>query len=184
MPPHKRKLKIGASVMLLRNLDVKQGLCNGIRLIVRRLQNHTIDCEVTTGSNKGSRIIIPRITMTPSDTFLPFKLRRHQFPIRLLFAMTINKSQGQTFERLGLLLPQPIKNTTNSIYDLQICPSTNILDISTFYSTVRYLLLPTVSVQSYSFSSTCRTMACHSKRDEILIYDIPELILYNVNGTS
>jgi len=67
-----------------------------------------IDCEVATGSNKGSRVIIPRITMTPSDVFLPFKLRRHQFPIRLSFAMTINKSQGQTFERLGLILPQPV----------------------------------------------------------------------------
>ncbi|CAF2116415.1 unnamed protein product [Rotaria magnacalcarata] len=96
--------------MLLHNLDVKQGLCKGIRLIVRRLQNHTIDCEVATGSNKGSRVIIPRITMTPSDIFLPFKLRRHQFPIRLSFSMTINESQGQTFERLGLLLPQLVCN--------------------------------------------------------------------------
>ncbi|CAF3306522.1 unnamed protein product [Rotaria socialis] len=110
MPPHKLKLKPGAIVMLLHNLDVKQGLCKGIRLIVRRLQNHTIDCEVATGSNKGSRVIIPRITMTPSDIFLPFKLRRHQFPIRLSFSMTINESQGQTFERLGLLLPQLVCN--------------------------------------------------------------------------
>jgi hypothetical protein len=108
MPPHKLKLKIGAIVMLLRNLDVHQGLCNGVRLIVRRLLNHTIDCEVATGSNKGSRVLIPRITLTPSDPFLPFQLRRHQFPIRLSFAMTINKSQGQTFDRLGLLLPQPV----------------------------------------------------------------------------
>ena len=108
MPPHKLKLKIGAIVMLLRNLDVHQGLCNGIRLIVRRLLNHTIDCEVATGSNKGSRVLIPRITLTPFDPFLPFQLRRHQFPIRLSFAMTINKSQGQTFDRLGLLLPQPV----------------------------------------------------------------------------
>jgi hypothetical protein len=108
MPPHKLKPKIGAIVMLLRNLDVHQGLCNGIWLIVRRLLNHTIDCEVATGSNKGSRVLIPRITLTPSDPFLPFKLRRHQFPIRLSFAITINKSQGQTFDQLGLLLPQPV----------------------------------------------------------------------------
>jgi ATP-dependent DNA helicase PIF1 len=103
MPRHKLKLKIGAIVMLLRNLDVHQGLCNGIRLIVRRLLNHTIDCEVAIGSNKESRFLIPRITLTPSDPFLPFKLRRHQFPIRLSFAMAINKSQGQTFDRLNPL---------------------------------------------------------------------------------
>jgi ATP-dependent DNA helicase PIF1 len=108
MPPHKLNLKINAIVMLLRNFDVNQGLCNGVRLIVRRLQNHTIDCEVATGSNKGNRVLIQRITLTTSDPFFPFKLRRHQFPIRLSFAMTINKSQGQTFDRLRLLLPQPV----------------------------------------------------------------------------
>jgi ATP-dependent DNA helicase PIF1 len=84
MPLHKINLRIGAIVMLLRNLDANQCLCNGTRLIVRRLQTHTIDCEVATGSNKGNRVLIPRITMT------------------------INKSQGQTFDRLGHLLPQLI----------------------------------------------------------------------------
>jgi ATP-dependent DNA helicase PIF1 len=108
MHPHKLSLKIGAVVMLLRNLDVHQGLCNGTRLIVRRLHDYTIDCEVATGSNKGNRTLIPKITLRPSDTFLPFKLRRHQIPVRLSFAMTINKSQGQTFNRLGLLLPQSV----------------------------------------------------------------------------
>ncbi|CAF3968704.1 unnamed protein product, partial [Rotaria sp. Silwood1] len=108
MPPRKLNLKIDSIVMLLRNLNVNQSLCNGIRLIVRRLQNHTIDCEVATGSNKGNRVLIPRITLTPSDPFFIFKLRRHQFRFRLSFAMTINKSQRQTFERLGLVVPQPV----------------------------------------------------------------------------
>ena len=108
MPPHKPNLKISAIVMLLRNLDINQGLCNGTRLIVRCLHNHTIDCEVATGSNKGRRTVIPRISLTASGTFLPFKLRRRQFPFHLSFATTINKAQGQTFNRLGLLLPQSV----------------------------------------------------------------------------
>merc|ERR1712023_47371 len=45
--------------------------------------------------------------MIPSDSDLPFKFQRKQFPIRLAFAMTINKSQGQTFDRVGLLLDRP-----------------------------------------------------------------------------
>ncbi|CAF3745378.1 unnamed protein product [Rotaria magnacalcarata] len=93
MPPHKLNLKTDAIVMLLRNLDVNRGLYNGIRLIVKRLHNYTVDCEVTTGSNKGSRTLIARISLLPSDTFLPFKVRRRQFPIRLSFAMPINKLQ-------------------------------------------------------------------------------------------
>ncbi|XP_072148444.1 uncharacterized protein [Setaria viridis] len=43
----------------------------------------------------GKRVFIPRIPMSPSkDLSLPFKFKRKQFPIRLSFAMTINKAQG------------------------------------------------------------------------------------------
>ena len=51
--------------------------------------------------------MIPRITLQPSDSRFPFTLRRRQFPVRLAFAMTINKSQGQSLSRVGLYLPKP-----------------------------------------------------------------------------
>jgi ATP-dependent DNA helicase PIF1 len=35
----------------------------------------------------------------------PFKFMRKQFPIRLSFAMTINKAQGQTIPNVGVYLP-------------------------------------------------------------------------------
>ena len=33
--------------------------------------------------------------------------RGRQFPVRVAFAMTINKAQGQTLQRVGVYLPQP-----------------------------------------------------------------------------
>ena len=51
--------------------------------------------------------MIPRIDLTFNKN-LPFVLKRRQFPIRLSFAMTINKSQGQTFDRVGISLKDPI----------------------------------------------------------------------------
>ena len=42
--------------------------------------------------------------MNPSDSKLPFKMNRHQFPIIPSFAMTINKSQGQSMNNVGLYL--------------------------------------------------------------------------------
>jgi hypothetical protein len=108
MPPHHLLLKPGAIIMLLRNLDISRGLCNGTRLIVRRLHQHVLDVEILTGAHHGSRVLIPRIKLAPSDANLPFTLHRTQFPVRLSYVMTINKSQGQTFNKLGIFLPEPV----------------------------------------------------------------------------
>ena len=78
--------------MLLRNISLTERLCNGIRLIVKEFQQHVIDAEILTGSYSGKRVFIPRIRITPSDADLPFQLVCRQFPIRLAFAMTINKA--------------------------------------------------------------------------------------------
>ena len=61
MPPHKLNLKLNSVVMLLRNLSLKDGLCNDTRLIVRRLHTNVCDCEVLTGVRKGERALNPRI---------------------------------------------------------------------------------------------------------------------------
>ena len=47
----------------------------------------------------GNIGLIPRIDLTPSETSSPFRMKRRQFPIRLCFAMTINKAQGQSILR-------------------------------------------------------------------------------------
>ena len=107
-PPHKLVLKVGAPIMLLRNISPTEGLCNGTRLIVRQLQQHVIDAEIVTGSHCGQRVFIPRIRIAPSDVDLPFQLVRRQFPVCLAFAMTINKAQGQTIPYMGLYLPNPV----------------------------------------------------------------------------
>ena len=53
-------------------------------------------------------MLIPRICLSPSKEEIPFNMRRKQFPIRLGFAMTINKSQGQSYNEVGVYLPTPV----------------------------------------------------------------------------
>ena len=94
--------------MLMRNLNAQEGLCNGTRLKVLRLTSNCIYAKLLTGAQKGKTVFIPRVTINSGETDLPFTLKRRQFPVRLAFAMTINKSQGQSVERVGLYLAEPV----------------------------------------------------------------------------
>ncbi|XP_018480006.1 uncharacterized protein LOC108851076 [Raphanus sativus] len=108
LPNHSLRLRIGTPVMLLRNLDPEEGLCNGTRLQITQMGNHLIEAKFITGNRVGEKVFLHRILITPSDTKLPFKMRRRQFPLKVAFAMTINKSQGQTLGKVGLFLPRPV----------------------------------------------------------------------------
>ena len=77
-------------------------------LIVTRLAKHVIVAEIISGKNIGHNVYIPRMPMSLSQTPWPFKLLRRQFPIMLSYAMTINKSQGQSLSTVGLYLPKPV----------------------------------------------------------------------------
>ena len=94
--------------MLLRNLDPHSSLCNGTRLIITAIHAHLLEGFIITGEYIGLKTTIPRITLQPSDSSFPFTLRRRQFLVRVAFAMTMNKSQGQSLERAGLFLPRPV----------------------------------------------------------------------------
>ncbi|CAH9106758.1 unnamed protein product, partial [Cuscuta europaea] len=108
VPNHELTLKVGTPVMLLRNIDHSMGLCNGTRLIITRLGDHILEAKVLTGRSMGQQVLIPRLSLTPSDVRLPFKFQRRQFPIMVAYAMTINKSQGQSLSHVGLLLKKPV----------------------------------------------------------------------------
>ncbi|CAF5212170.1 unnamed protein product, partial [Rotaria magnacalcarata] len=77
-------------------------------MIVRGFRQNVLQLEIITGTFSGTVHFIPRISLdTSNDPALPFNFVRHQFPVRLAYAMTINKSQGQTFDKVGLYLPEP-----------------------------------------------------------------------------
>jgi len=102
-PPSMLELKVGAPVMLLRDLDPSKGFCNGTRLVIKKLiGRYVMFVQILTGNFKGNDCLLPRIPFHSHQGELPFTLTRHQFPVRLCFAMNNNKSPGQSLETVGV----------------------------------------------------------------------------------
>lgn len=64
-----------------------------------------IEATIISGKFKGEDVLIPRIPLISTD--LPFDFKRLQFPVRLAFAITINKAQGQSLRVAGLIFESP-----------------------------------------------------------------------------
>jgi ATP-dependent DNA helicase PIF1 len=93
LPVHRLFIKPGMPLMLMRNLNPKMGLCNGTRLIFQKVhKNHLLECKIVGGEHKDRTVLIPRITLQQKEREFPFDWSRRQFPVRVSFAMTINKS--------------------------------------------------------------------------------------------
>jgi hypothetical protein len=104
LPPHELRLKVGCPVMLLRNLDPNGGLCNGTRLIVYSISRSVLRCKILGTRNHLKWVQLPRMPLDTPESDGGVSFTRHQFPIKLAFAMTINKAQGQSLYTVGLLL--------------------------------------------------------------------------------
>ena len=104
LPVHRLFLKYGMPLMLMRNLNPKMGLCNGTRLIFEKMHKNLMECRIVGGEFCNRRVLIPRIALKPKEKEFPFEWSRRQFPVRPAFSMTINKSQGQTLQNVGVWL--------------------------------------------------------------------------------
>jgi ATP-dependent DNA helicase PIF1 len=76
MPSHKLSFKIGAPVILLRNLDPAAGLCNGTRLIIRRFTMRVVEAEIITCKGAGNVAFISCIKFISDNSCLPFIFAR------------------------------------------------------------------------------------------------------------
>ena len=71
---------------------------------------------------KGMTVCLQRLNLTPSDDSQhAIRFTRRQFPFRLAFCVTINNSQGQTFDGVGVLLPGPVFSYGQAYVALSRC---------------------------------------------------------------
>ena len=110
LPPHRLFLKVGAIIILIKNLSVRLKHVNGGRYIITILTGNLIFARKLDGKgDEDNKILIPRIPTISMDTdglFVTFK--RTQFPVLVAYYLTLNRAQGQTLERSGMYLPTSV----------------------------------------------------------------------------
>ncbi|XP_050222840.1 uncharacterized protein LOC126672935 [Mercurialis annua] len=55
LPPHRLELKINCPIILLRNLDTANRLCNGTRMVCKKFDKNVIHAEITVGQHRGNK---------------------------------------------------------------------------------------------------------------------------------
>jgi ATP-dependent DNA helicase PIF1 len=76
LPLHKLTLKVGSPVMVLRNLNPAEGVCNGTRGIITRITNRVLELHLLEGDHDGQLVFLLRIKCYPSNAQIPFQLCR------------------------------------------------------------------------------------------------------------
>lgn len=100
LAPEKLHLKIGAQVMLTKNMDVSGGLCNGSRGVVTKISGDrtTISVKFLNGKEIEFDKNPYKYMITDNNGKEKTRATRHQFPFILAYALTIHKAQGSSLD--------------------------------------------------------------------------------------
>jgi len=101
VPPHELSLAVGDICIILRNLSKKDAVANNTRVKILKISTFCI--MVQTLGDHPRTVALPRIRFKFRLPFgQSYQLRRTQFPLRLAYCMSVNKSQGQENEAVLL----------------------------------------------------------------------------------
>lgn len=99
-PGHVIGLKVGDVCFLMASISKRDGLNKNQRVRINEIHKRLIGATLLLDNGQTKKCVIPRIRFDMKIGKGGLVVTRLQFPLKLAYAMTFNKSQGQTFERV------------------------------------------------------------------------------------
>jgi ATP-dependent DNA helicase PIF1 len=108
-PEHTITMKIGMPIVIMQNLYINRGVCNGTRMLLTHIGEGFVLRMIMGGRFCSNVISIPKIKLhNKGSPQSGLSFYRYQFPFAPAYAMSINKSQGQTLEKVGVMLKSEV----------------------------------------------------------------------------
>ena len=100
--PDELHLKVGARVVLRRNVNIERGWVNGtIAQVVSLAQNCIVLCQI---DKPKERLPLPRFKQLITIAGASYHIVRRQFPVTPGYAVTVHRVQGMTVQKAVVLL--------------------------------------------------------------------------------
>ncbi|XP_058756265.1 uncharacterized protein LOC131629500 [Vicia villosa] len=104
LPNHHLKLKVGTPIMLMRNKDQSEGLCNGTRLCITKMAAHVLEASIMGGKGLGNLgqsldnvgLYIPRDVFTHGQIYVALSRVTTKKGIKILIHDEEKKFKGKT----------------------------------------------------------------------------------------
>ena len=100
--PDKLQLKLGARVILRRNMDIECGWVNGTLAVVTSLYQNCV--VIKKMCNPSHKIPVPRFRQRIEVNGASYSILHHQFPLQLAYAVTVHRIQGLTVQKAIICL--------------------------------------------------------------------------------
>ncbi|GJW59517.1 DNA helicase [Tanacetum coccineum] len=81
---------------------------NALRMILMQLLTKVIEAQIITCTRVKQKVFIPTTPLINKDSKMSFVFKMKQFPVKVFYAMTISKSQGQSLNNTEVYEPEPI----------------------------------------------------------------------------
>ena len=105
IPNHEIRLKVGDPIILLRNLDPSDDMCNGTRLVVTQMSPYILQARIILGANVGEKNVGPKAIFKSFRQYNSFQILKEAVSN---FSILYNDSQGQSLKHVGIFLPRPV----------------------------------------------------------------------------